>query len=114
MMAAVGSETSFEKASEQVQLLAGIAVIPKAIQEHAEAIGTDIANRNRQDAERAKQLQFPQILQRPVPILYIEMDGTGIPVVKAEAEGRVAVSKDSPHAPGKSNWGASLRKPKRT
>ena len=88
MMAVVGSETSFEKGSEQLEVLAGIEVLPKAIQTHAEAIGTDLAARLREEAGRAKQLQFPEILQKPVPILYIEMDGTGIPVVKSESEGR--------------------------
>jgi hypothetical protein len=88
MMAVVGSETSFDKGSEQLQLLAGIEVVPKSIQTHAEAIGADIAAGLAEEARRAKQLQFPEILNNPVPILYIEMDGTGIPVVKSETEGR--------------------------
>jgi len=96
MMALVGSDTSFEKGSEQLQLLAGIEVNPKAIQEHSEAIGNDIAKGVRREAERAKQLQFPEILQPPVPLLYIEMDGTGIPVVKAETEGRVGRQQGQP------------------
>ena len=96
MMAVVGSETSFEKGSEQLQLLAGIQVVPKSIQEHAEAIGADIAARTAQEASRAKQLQFPEILHGPVPILYIEMDGTGIPVVKSETEGRAGRREGQP------------------
>ena len=96
MMAVVGSETSFEKGSELLQFLAGIEVNPKAIQEHSEAIGNDIAKGIRREAERAKQLQFPEILQLAVPLLYIEMDGTGIPVVKAETEGRVGRHKGQP------------------
>lgn len=88
MMAVVGSETSFDKGSEQLQLLAGIEVAPKSIQTHAEAIGADIAAGLAEEARRAQQLQFPEILHKPVPILYIEMDGTGVPVVKSETEGR--------------------------
>jgi hypothetical protein len=34
------------------------------------------------------QLEFPEILSSPVPILYIEMDGTQLPVVRSELEGR--------------------------
>jgi len=33
------------------------------------------------------QLDLPVILGEPVPILYVQMDGTGVPVVKAETEG---------------------------
>jgi hypothetical protein len=36
----------------------------------------------------AKQLELPEVCAPAVPILYIEMDGTGVPVVKAETEGR--------------------------
>ena len=96
MMAVVGSETSFEKGSEQLELLAGIEVVPKSIQTHAEAIGGDIAAGLAEEARRAKQLQFPEILHTPVPILYIEMDGTGIPVVKCETEGRAGRQEGQP------------------
>ena len=34
------------------------------------------------------QLDLPLIVGEPVPILYIEMDGTGVPVVKKETAGR--------------------------
>jgi hypothetical protein len=37
---------------------------------------------------RAILLELPQIPDSNVPKLYIEMDGTGIPVVKAETDGR--------------------------
>lgn len=33
-------------------------------------------------------MEFPEILGEAVPVLYIEMDGSGLLVVKAEAEGR--------------------------
>lgn len=38
--------------------------------------------------QQAKQLELPEVCAPAVPLLYIEMDGTGIPVVKAETEGR--------------------------
>jgi hypothetical protein len=34
------------------------------------------------------QLDLPMVLGKPVPILYVQMDGTGVPVVKKETEGR--------------------------
>jgi hypothetical protein len=42
MLAVVGSESSFEQSREQLELLAGIEVTAKAVERHAEAIGSDI------------------------------------------------------------------------
>jgi len=88
MMAAVGSETSFERGSEQLELLAGVAVAAKAVERHAEAIGAAIAEREREEIRRAKQLELPEILSPAAEILYIEMDGTGVPVARRETAGR--------------------------
>jgi hypothetical protein len=43
MMAAVGSDSSFDRGREQMELLAGLEVTAKAVERHAEGIGTDIA-----------------------------------------------------------------------
>jgi hypothetical protein len=42
MMAAVGSEASFEQGRQQLELLAGLEVTSKAVERQAEAIGADI------------------------------------------------------------------------
>jgi hypothetical protein len=89
MMALVGSESSFEQSREQLALLAGIEVTAKAVERQAEGIGADIAAREHEEIRRAKQLELPEACAPAVPILYIEMDGTGVPVVKLETEGRV-------------------------
>jgi hypothetical protein len=89
MMATVGCEFSFDRGREQLLLLAGLEVNEKAVERHAEAIGADLAAREQMEMRRALQLEFPEILGQAVPVLYIEMDGTGVPVVKAETEGRV-------------------------
>jgi hypothetical protein len=88
MMAVVGSETSFDRGREQLQLLAGLEVTAKAVERHAEAIGTDIARREKNKVGRAVQLELPQILGPGVPKFYIEIDGTQVPVVRSETEGR--------------------------
>lgn len=43
MMAAVGSDSSFDRGREQMELLAGLEVTAKAVERHAEANGADIA-----------------------------------------------------------------------
>ncbi len=88
MMAVVGSESSFDQSREQLKLLAGIEVTAKAVERNAEAIGADIEAREQAEIQRAKQLEMPEVCGPRVPILYIEMDGTGVPVVQAETAGR--------------------------
>jgi hypothetical protein len=88
MMAVVGSETSFDRGRTQMELLAGLAVTRKAVERHAEAIGEDIAKRERAQIQCAIQLDLPVVTGPRIPVLYIEMDGTGVPVVPAETEGR--------------------------
>jgi len=96
MMALVGAETSFDQGRQQLDLLAGIEVTAKAVERHAEAIGADIAARDQEEFRRAKQLELPTVCASPATVLYIEMDGTGLPVVKAETEGRVGKIEGQP------------------
>jgi hypothetical protein len=63
-------------------------VTTKAVERTAEAIGADIARRQQQEMQRAVQLDLPMAIGEPVPILYVQMDGTGVPVVKKETAGR--------------------------
>jgi hypothetical protein len=89
MLATVGREAPFDHGRQQMKLLAGLEVTTKAVERTAEAIGADIAARQQKEIERAVQLDLPMIVGEPVPILYVLMDGTGVPVVKKETEGRV-------------------------
>ena len=88
MLAMVGLEAPFDHGRQQMKLLADLEVTTKAVERTAEAIGEDIAQREQQEIQRAMQLDLPIIIGEPVPILYIQMDGTGVPVVKKETVGR--------------------------
>jgi uncharacterized protein (DUF433 family) len=59
-----------------------------AIKRTAESIGTDIAAQEQAEIARAKQLVLPVVSKQSIPKLYVLMDGTGVPVVAAETEGR--------------------------
>ena len=96
MMALVGVEASFDKGREQLELLADLVVTSKAVERHAEAIGADIAAREHEQIRRAKQLELPKVCAPAVPVFYIEMDGTGVLVVKAETEGRAGKVEGQP------------------
>ena len=88
MHALVGQEAPFDHGREQMKVLAGLTVSTKAVERTAEAIGDDIAQREQQEIQRAVQLDLPIVVGEPIPILYVQMDGTGVPVVKKETEGR--------------------------
>jgi hypothetical protein len=84
----VGQQAPFEHGREQLKLLAGLEVTTKSVERVAEAIGADIARQEQQAIDGAVQLDLPLIVAEPVPILYIQMDGTGVPVVHKETVGR--------------------------
>ena len=88
MQALVGQEAPFDHGREQMKLLADLEVTTKAVERTAEAIGCDIAQREALEIRRAVQLDLPIVVGKPIPILYVQMDGTGVPVVKKETEGR--------------------------
>jgi hypothetical protein len=88
MQALVGQEAPFDHGREQMKVLAGLEVTAKSVERTAEAIGADIAANEQREIARVVQLDLPVIIGKPIPILYVQMDGTGVPVVKKEAEGR--------------------------
>ncbi len=96
MQAVVGQEAPFEHGRQQMKLLANLEVTTKAVERTAEAVGEDIAARERQEIERAVQLDLPIVVGEPIPILYVELDGTGVPVVKKETVGRQGKTEGQP------------------
>jgi hypothetical protein len=96
MQAVVGQEAPFDHGRQQMKLLADVEVTSKAVERTAEAIGEDVAAREQEEIRRAVQLDLPMVLGEAVPILYVQMDGTGVPVVKKETAGRQGKSEGQP------------------
>jgi hypothetical protein len=96
MMALVGQESSFDAGRQQLEALAGLEVTRKAVERIAETIGADIQTREAERQQQAMQLHLPVVGGPPIPVLYVEMDGTGIPVVKAETQGRAGKIEGQP------------------
>jgi hypothetical protein len=92
MEAVVGSEMPFAPACEPMKVLAGLEVPAKAIERAAENIGAEIACRDKQEIDRAKQLVLPIVSKQTIAKMYVLMDGVQIPVVAAETEGRTGRS----------------------
>jgi hypothetical protein len=96
MQAVVGQASPFDHGRQQMKLLADLEVTTKSVERTAEAIGAHIAARGQQEIERAVQLDLPIVIGQAVPILYVEMDGTGIPVVPKETVGRAGKTDGQP------------------
>jgi hypothetical protein len=88
MLAVVGAAAAFDHGRQQMQVLASLEVTTKAVERTAEAIGSDIAQGEQRQIQRAVQLDLPVVIGEPVRILDVQMDGTGVPVVKKETVGR--------------------------
>ena len=87
MMARVGAKESFDDGRADLAELAGVRVTAKEVGRVSEAMGEQVegvADRERLQVMGGKIIPFAP----PVPILYIAVDGTGVPVVPAEVIGR--------------------------
>lgn len=96
MQALVGQQSPFDQGREQMQMLAGLEVTAKSVERTAEAMGADIAAGEQREIHSAMQLDLPVIIGNPIPVLYVQMDGTGVPVVKKESEGRKSKTDGQP------------------
>ena len=101
LLALVASEAPFDHGRQRIEMLAGLQVTTKPVECTAESIGGDIAKREQTAVHQAIQLNLPMIVGKPIPILYVRVDGTGVLVVKKETAGRTG------------NWTGSRRTPAR-
>ena len=90
MNALAGAEVSFARAGRLLSGLAGLTISPRTIERSAEASGA--AARTATAAE-ASAIRERRIVPMPPPgslpdMLYVEVDGTGVPVRASQAEGR--------------------------
>ena len=88
MQAMVGQQAPFDQGREQMKVLAGLEVTAKSVERTAEALGADIAQGEQAVMPQALPVDLPALAGAPIPILYVQMDGTGVPVVKKETVGR--------------------------
>jgi len=96
MQALVGQESPFDHGRQQMKVLAGLEVTAKSVERTAESIGADIAQREQEEIQQVFQLELPVMVSEPIPILYVQMDGTGVPVVKQETLGRAGKREGQP------------------
>ncbi len=96
MMAVVGSDAAFQVGREQLELLAGLLVSTKSVERQAEQIGAEIMRLEQAEIQRGLQLDLPIPLGPPIPVIYVEIDGTGVRVVSKETQGRIGKVEGQP------------------
>lgn len=89
MMGLVGAKESFDEGRRDLEELSGVRVSTKAVERASEAIGAAIEATVQQEMELAMSDKLVWLKPGgPINRMYIEMDGTGVPVVPRETEGR--------------------------
>jgi hypothetical protein len=88
MMARAGAKSTFKDGRDDLKVYAGLTVSAKDVERVAEAVGADMETwlarqRKRLLADRPTGLAAPTI-----PTLYLEADGTGVPMTRQELAGR--------------------------
>jgi hypothetical protein len=93
-VAKLASSDSFESCSAGLQELCGIFVSSKDTERIAESIGERIENSNARRIETTMAGDIPSVTVKPGERLYIEFDGTGVPMTKRELNGRRGKQED--------------------
>lgn len=94
MMGRVGGKEPFDEGRRDLEELAGIAVKTKEVERTSEAIGDRIERLSGQERELIKSGKVMPMGGATIPILYVAMDATSVPVVPREVEGRRGKGED--------------------
>ena len=88
MMAKVGAYRPFGKGREDLKELAGVEVNGKALERVSYGLGERAEGFQQEESEGFVSGKVVPLFSRPISKMYIGMDETGVPVVKAETVGR--------------------------
>ena len=92
IMGRVGAYRPFGLGHEDMKEMAGIHVTAKEIERMSHALGQQVGEFFRDEADMV--LSEKVIPIQTVPLMYVSMDGTGVPVVKAETKDRQGKGED--------------------
>ena len=87
MMCRMGARQSFEAGAQDLKALAGVEVEGRQIQRIVNLVGPEVK-------ETLQPKALPEHLKERIPVFYVTMDGTGVPMVPAELEGRAGKQED--------------------
>ncbi len=92
IMGRVGAYRPFGLGHEDIKEMAGISVTAKEVERVSHKLGQQAEGFLKERSDTA--LSDKVIPIKSIPLLYICMDGTGVPVVKSETEGRQGKGED--------------------
>lgn len=87
MMCRMGARESFEAGAQDLKALAGVQVEGRQIQRIVNLVGPEVK-------ETLQPKALPEHLKERIPLFYVTMDGTGVPMVPAELKGRAGKQED--------------------
>ncbi len=87
MMGRVGAKQPFEQGRSDLEELAGVVVQTKQVERISAQLGVQVEAFSQRERDAILSGKVAPLLP-PVPILYVAIDGTGVPVVPRETEGR--------------------------
>ena len=89
MMGQVGGKEAFKEGRKDLEVLAGLRVTTKAVERVSETTGQQIEQQNQREQEQILSGRvLPFLGEAAIAKLYVTIDGTGVPVVARETEGR--------------------------
>jgi hypothetical protein len=88
MMGRVGSQEPFAAGGQDLEELAGVQVTAKQVERVAEAIGVEVEAMRVEERKTVPPAAGKVVPLKVVETLYIAYDGTGVPMVPRETEGR--------------------------
>lgn len=90
MIGQVAGKEAFDEGRKDLKMLAGVLVTTKAVERVSEAVGEQIEELNQSEQQHIMSGKVVSFLANTViPKLYVAIDGSGVPVVASETEGRV-------------------------
>lgn len=88
MMARVGSKQTFKEGRDDLEALAGVIVSAKDVERVAEGVGADMEAWSGRERKCWLAHRPRGLVAKTIKVMYIEMDGTGVPMVRQELVGR--------------------------
>ena len=94
LMAKSGSDDAFDKGRLDLKEYSGIEVGTKDVERISEQIGKDIEKWQKDERTKILEKDIPKRPEKNIPVMYVECDGTGVPAIPEEVEGRKGKQED--------------------
>ena len=88
MMARAGSKSTFKEGRDDLKVYAALTVSAKDVERVAEGVGADVQVWSTGEQKHWLAHRPVGLIAKTIEVLYIEMDGTGVPMVREELVGR--------------------------